>query len=337
MQIKSLRIKSYRSWRIDDRYYSVIVRKKLERLKKFDTLIAEGCREAMVLEVLDISRSTLYRDKRALKQFGLPGLETKSQRPKNTRKPIYSRELENLVLKLRNQEPSWGKIKIHKLLIRDHGIDVSLATVGRIISRFLAKKKIQTAYLAANKNKPKRRRIFNKHATRWKYGMKAENPGEMIQIDHMSVYCNSSCIKHFKAVCPVTRYMVCEVYTTASSTTASKFLTKVIEDMPFKVSSIQVDGGSEFMKHFEALCQELNLKLLVLPPRSPKYNGKVERCNGITREEFYSRYTDVFDITTIKPHLSKYQDKYNTYRPHQALNNLTPMEYIGLKYQNMAA
>ena len=337
MQIESLRIKSYRSWRIDDRSYSKIVKQKLSRLKKFDTLIAGGCKEAMALSALGMSRSMLYRDKCALKKFGLVGLESKSRRPKNIRSPLYSRALEHLVLKLRKQEPTWGKIKLHKLITRDYGVNASEATIGRIISRLLSKKKIQLAYFAANKHKPKRRRIFSKHDSRWKYGMKAEQPGEMIQVDHMSVYSNSSCIKHFKAVCPVTRFMVCEAYTTASSTAASKFLLKIISDMPFKVSSIQVDGGSEFMKHFESLCQELNLKSLVLPPRSPKYNGKVERCNGITREEFYSRYTDVFDIATIRPHLSRYQDKYNTYRPHQAINNLTPMEYIKLEHQNEAA
>jgi len=67
-------------------------------------------------------------------------------------------------LQLRKKEPTWGKNKIHRLIIRDYAMTVSLATVGRIISRLIAK--IKTAYVAANKDKPKRRRIFNKHATR---------------------------------------------------------------------------------------------------------------------------------------------------------------------------
>lgn len=115
-----------------------------------------------------------------------------------------------------------------------------------------------------------------------------KEPGEMVQIDHMSVYSDGSCVKHFKAVCPVSRFMVANVYSNATSYTAAKFLKKVINDAPFKISLIQVDGGSEFMKEFEQLCEELHVKLFVLPPKSPKYNGNVERCNGVTRDDFYS-------------------------------------------------
>lgn len=337
MQIQSLRIKSYRSWKIDDRAYSDTAKKKFKQLQDFAKLKANGMSEAVILEVLCLSRSTYYRMKARYEKYGLAGLEPKSKRPKSTRQPTWDRELENLVLSLRQQEPTWGKNKIHRLLVREHGIDVSVTIVGKIISKLITQKKIKTAYVAANKDKPKRRRIFNKHATRWKYGMKSTKPGEMLQIDHMTVCSNSQSIKHFKAVCPVSKFMVCDVYTTASSKVAANFLRKVIAETPFKISSIQVDGGSEFMKSFEMLCKELAIELLVLPPRMPKYNGHVERCNGITRDDFYSQYHDIFEIVTIKKHLRLFQNKYNTYRPHQALHNLTPMEYLKSHDQNRAA
>lgn len=337
MQIQSLRIKSYRSWKVDDRAYSDAAKKKFKLLQDFEALMASGSNEAVILTVLNISRSTFYRIKAQYDKHGLAGLEPKSKRPNNVRKPGWDKSIESLVLMLRKQEPTWGKNKIHRLIIRDHGITVSLPTVGRIISNLIANNKVKSAYFAANKDKPKRRRVFNKHAIRWKYGMKASKPGEMIQIDHMSVYSNSKCIKHFKAVCPVSKFMVCDAYNRASSRAARDFLRKVINDAPFKISSIQVDGGSEFMKDFEMLCKDLDLGLLVLPPRSPKFNGNVERCNGVTRDDFYSQYDDIFNVSVINVHLRSYQDKYNTYRPHQALHNLTPMEYLKLLDQNRAA
>lgn len=337
MQIQSLRIKSYRSWKIDDRPYSDIAKNRYKLLQDFDALRSDGTNESVIFSVLGISRSTFYRIKRNYTKYGMTGLETKSNRPRNIRQPKWGKGLEKLVLKLRTEEPTWGKNKIHRLIIRDYKIQASLATVGRIISKLIARGKIKTAYYAANRDKPKRRRIFNKHATRWKYGMKATKPGEMLQIDHMTVFSNSHSVKHFKAICPVSKFMICEVYTTASSRAAANFLRKVIDEAPFKINSIQVDGGSEFMKDFEMLCKELAIALLVLPPRSPKYNGNVERCNGITRDDFYSRYNDLFDVTTIRRHLSGYQNKYNTYRPHQALHNLTPMEYLESHDQNRAA
>ena len=59
---------------------------------------------------------------------------------------------------------------------------------------------------------------------------------------------------------------------------------------PFPVRAIQVDGGSEFMAAFEAACQERGITLFVLPPRSPKLNGHVERIDGTHRSEFWELY-----------------------------------------------
>jgi hypothetical protein len=66
---------------------------------------------------------------------------------------------------------------------------------------------------------------------------------------------------------------VAEAYSTATSAQGAKFLEKVIEDLPFSVKSIQVDGGSEFMKDFEKKCEELKIPLFVLPPKKPNGMG----------------------------------------------------------------
>lgn len=243
MQIHSLRIKSYRSWKIDDRPYSDVAKKRFKLLQDFDALKADGGTEIVILKALGIARSTYYKWKGLYTEHGMSGLELKSKSPTHVRQPCWEKQLENLVLKLRRQEPTWGKNKIHRLLTRDYNISLSLATVGRIISKLIAINKIKSAYFAANKDKPKRRRVFNKHATRWKYGMKATKPGELVQIDHMSVYSNGKCVKHFKANCPFSKLMVCDVYNTASSISAASFLKKIIQEMPFDIESIQVDGA----------------------------------------------------------------------------------------------
>ena len=93
--------------------------------------------------------------------------------------------------------------------------------------------------------------------------------------------------------------------------------------------SIQVDGRSEFMADFENACGTEGIKLLVLPPARPTYNGGVERRNRIFREELYARPDlHIKSIKTFRDELSRALDKYNTYRPHQNLKGLTPMEYI---------
>ena len=70
--------------------------------------------------------------------------------------------------------------------------------------------------------------------------------------------------------------------------------------MPFAVKGIQIDGGSEFMAVFEQACADKGLALFVLPPRSPKLNGAVERYQGAWRYEFYA-CSDLPTASTGRP------------------------------------
>ena len=102
---------------------------------------------------------------------------------------------------------------------------------------------------------------------------------------------SSTDIKHFSAVCPITKISVNKAYMRATSKTASLFLAEVIKELPFPVHSIQVDGGSEFMGEFELTCKERNIPLYVLPPRSPELNCNVEKDQWPPREKFYDENT----------------------------------------------
>ncbi len=155
--------------------------------------------------------------------------------------------------------------------------------------------------------------------------MKGLKPGQMIQIDHMSISKNGFSAKHFQAWDPTSKFIHASLYSNAKSRSAKKFLLEFIQKAPFHVESIQVDGGSEFMKEFEEACSELHIKLFVLPPKRPQWNGGVERGNRIFREEFYSRKDIFFDsIPGLRADLLKSIHKYNSYRPHFSLKGLTP-------------
>ena len=329
MQIKSARVVSYRSIRVDETIECKKAHERFKKLTLYEKLRDSGCTEYVALEAIETTRSTLFLWKKRYREDGLRGLVVKSRRPHNTRGPTWDKALRHKVYTLRKQYPFFGKEKIHRLLVRDHGYkQLSVSMVGRILSKLVSLNRILPVSMVTGKNKPKKKRVFNKHAKRWKYGMKSKKPGDLVQVDHMSVTSNSKTIKHFKACCPNSKIMISQVYGNATSKTARSFLEKMIAEMPFEISSIQVDGGSEFMKDFEQACEELKIPLFVLPPRSPKYNGVVERTNGVTRDEFYSQYRNVFDLSEIRVHLQKYQEQYNNFRPHQSLDYLTPAEYI---------
>jgi len=153
--------------------------------------------------------------------------------------------------------------------------------------------------------------------------------GERVQIDHMTVTKNGITFKHFQSWERKSKYIFANVYTNAKASAAKRFLLEFIQKAPFKVLSIQVDGGSEFMADFEEACAELQIPLMVLPPSKPTYNGGVERGNRTFREEFYNRYDLLEDsVRGMQAMLTKAVGKYNTYRPHRNLKGLTPMQYI---------
>ena len=89
-----------------------------------------------------------------------------------------------------------------------------------------------------------------------------------------------------------------------------------------------MDGGSEFQAAFEQACQEMGIRLFVLPPRSPKLNGHVERAQRTHTEEFYELYDGDLEIAPLNQALLAWERIYNTVRPHQSLDGRTPAEYL---------
>ena len=77
--------------------------------------------------------------------------------------------------------------------------------------------------------------------------------------------------------------------------------------------------------------------LEVLPPSKPTYNGGVERANRTFREDFYDEPEIIADsIGALRFDLKNAVAKYNTYRPHFALDGKTPMEYIRINQAKAA-
>jgi transposase InsO family protein len=298
-----------------------------DSVRQWETLKAEGVCDRVCKEFTGISRATYYRYKAVLKTLE-KGRTPPSKKPKKLRKPKWGEAEKQLVLRIRRENPTYGKEKISLIIGRDFDRKISISTVGRIL-KFLSEKGLLTKSSSAPR--AKRKRNFGKnHAQPWTYKKYAEmEMGERVQIDHMTVTKNGICIKHFKAWERRSKYIHAQAYSNAKATSARKFLLEFIETAPFKIKSVQVDGGSEFMAEFEQTCQEKGIPLIVLPPAKPKYNGGVERGNRVFREEFYARTDMLADsLGALRAELKAALNKYNTYRPHKSLDGLTPMAYI---------
>ena len=326
MNIKSMRARSYRSIAADE-HVPEEAAERYRTLQSYDRLRDGGCSEAAALEQLGISRRTLYRWKSALAASGQRGLAPKSTRPRRVRQRAWKPRDVKAVLDVRRKYPFMGKARIQAVLARK-GRELSVSTVGRIIERALEAGAIRPASFCEGRVKPKRRRRFAKWARRWKYGAKATRAGELVQVDHMTYSCDGRTLKEFRAVCPVSRFMVARVCTRATAGNARRFLMDLVGALPFPLVSIQVDGGSEFMADFEEACEELGIPLHVLPPRRPQWNGCVERANRSARAEFWSLYDGPLTVEHVAPQLAKYEFFFNYERPHAALAYRTPNEYL---------
>lgn len=301
--------------------------KILKPVKIWEKLKRENVSDQTCHEMSGISRAQYYRNRKTLKNLER-GIMPPSKRPHKVNKPRWGESEKQWVLKIRRENPTYGKAKIAVILKRDHGGCMSESTVGRIL-KYLSQKGLAPTSCSAPRVKRKRH-FAKRHAQPWTFKNYAHMViGERIQVDHMTVTKNGLSFKHFQAWDRKSKYIHANVYSNAKSSSAKKFLLELIQKCPFKIRSIQVDGGSEFQAEFEAACQELGLPLMVLPPRKPKYNGGVERGNKTFREEFYnsSRFTSD-SIGSVRYDLKQALSKYNSYRPHFALHGLTPLGYI---------
>ena len=160
-------------------------------------------------------------------------------------------------------------------------------------------------------------------------GYAVDQPGDLVQVDTLDVRpVPGVVLKHFTARDIVSRWDVLEARTRATATTAAGFLDRLVARMPFPVRAIQVDGGAEFQAAFEDACQARGIRLFVLPPRSPKLNGCVERAQRTHTEEFYEVTPFSLEIAALNRELLAWGGAYNTVRPHQALGYLTPAQFL---------
>jgi putative transposase len=272
------------------------------------------------------SRSTLYDWRKRYRQQGLNGLADRSRRPHHVRQPLWTEQLVEKVRELRNKYPRWGKDKLVGF-VREAGYDVSVSKVGRILTYLKRKGLLRNPDL----RDPciVRRAQIRPYATRKPKDYLIQAPGDLVQVDTADVRLDGSAMvyKHFAARDYVSRWDVLDVHHNATATNAADFLDVILQRMPFPVRAIQVDGGSEFKAEFEAACQTKGVRLFVLPPRSPKLNGRVERSNGTHKEEFYQMLDPPDSIAELRKGLRTQEVIYNTIRPHQALGQRTPKQF----------
>jgi transposase InsO family protein len=274
-----------------------------------------------------ISRKTFYRWRRRFDPHDLHSLESGSHRPHHRRQPTWTPAWADQLLPLRRRFPRWGKDKL-VILLRRQGLRLSTSMVGRIL-RDLKKRGILVEPLRSPSRHPRRSLRPRPYAVRKPKEYRAIHPGDLVEVDTLDVRPLPGVIwKHFTARDVISRWDVIQAHTRATAATATQFLDSLQQRMPFPIRAVQVDGGSEFAAEFEQACQQRGLRLFVLPPRSPKLNGAVERAQRTHTEEFYQVTDCSLEMGALNRELREWEKTYNTVRPHQSLGYLTPEQYL---------
>ena len=296
------------------------------RLPWMDYYFAHGENAALTCRHFGISRQSFYRWKRRHDPENLVSLEDRSHRPHRRRQPTWTPQLAQRVLRLRQQYPRWGKDKL-VVLLRREALAVSTSMVGRILVH-LKRRGLLVESLPV-RLKARRSRPARPYAVRKPRDYQPQRPGDLVPVDTLELRpLPGVLVKQFTARDVVSRWDVLEAHRRATASLAAQLLDTLQQRMPFPIRAIQVDGGSEFAADFEQACRDRRLRLFVLPPRSPKLNGCVERAQRTHTEEFYEVTPCSWLIPQLNQQLRAWERIYNTIRPHQALHYLTPQQFL---------
>ena len=305
-----------------------ITEKAKQRLKVIDWLRSHGENISLAARHFGLDRKTVRAWRNKFNRVGMLALNDKSHKPKNVRQTTTSWQIVDEIVKIRKEYPVWSKWKIQAILKRKNMI-VSASTIGRILKRKgLIDKRISRKKSRAAKS-PKQR---------YPKGFRITSAGDMVQIDTKFVTMPNRIIYQFTAIDVLTKKRVLRFYSSLLSKNGADFLKVCVAEFPFRIKAIQTDNGKEFLKYFDKLCKELNLPHYYIEARRPKQNTYVENSHGSDEREFYQQGNVDKDIEAMNSSLADWEHIWNCIRPHEALNYLTPDEYLNkIQITNLTA
>ena len=195
--IKSSKQSDQEAEHLCERHLEVYRQQYEEQVNKWAILQEKGMDAQTCQQVVGISRSTYYRHRKILANLER-GILPPPKQPKKVNQPHWGETEKQLVLRVRQQNPTYGKAKIAVILARDYGRKLSESMVGRILKYLMTHEFLQKSPSSVRQ---KRKRDFIKgHAKAWSYKKYEDiEMGERVQVDHMTVRKNG----HAKALSSV--------------------------------------------------------------------------------------------------------------------------------------
>jgi transposase InsO family protein len=159
------------------------------------------------------------------------------------------------------------------------------------------------------------------------YGLKAAGPRNLIEFDMKHIWIPGAVIRYaFVAVDVVTKQAVIHVGSTPSSKQAKLALEKALAVFGTDVMVLNDNGSENFAKAQEYLRSE-GVTQYFARPHTPKDKPHVENLIGKLQTECLDEDRTSHTVLELQNQINRWLNDYHYFRPHQALDYLTPEEY----------
>jgi len=274
----------------------------------------EGANVRELCSRFQVSPKTFYKWLKRSKSESERGLRNRSRRPHRSPRQTEPR-VENKILAVRRQHPSWGARKIHRILVNNGEAErPAPSTVHRVLQR----------------NGQINRAESQKHQAWQRF--EHEAPNELWQMDFKGWFhtadrqrCNPLTVLDDHS-----RYVVClQACLNQQTETVQTQLTATFRryGLPERMS---MDNGSPWGDDLQHRFTPLTVWLIRLGvaishsrPYHPQTQGKDERFHR-TLDVDLLRWQHFRDLSHVQKHFDEYRNLYNRERPHQALGLEVP-------------
>lgn len=307
---------------------------RLEVINHFNQFGLDSTKQAF-----KVSKATVYRWKNVFKQSSgiLSSLIPKSRRPKKIRQMTTDSRLLEMIIELRKLHPRIGKRKIKPLLDK-YAIGLTIKpiavdTIGKVIKRnhLFYQKQGRIYHNPSSKYATKK---IN-YKTKVKHSPSIINSG-YLEIDTITLFVDGLKKYVYHALDIQNKFDFAYTYNKLNSQNTVDFIEKLKTVYPLSsgIKTVQTDNGLEFLGDFHQYLVNQGTDHFFIYPRCPKINGFIERSNRSLKEEFISHHLDllVTDLNEFNHQLIEHLLWYNTERPHQSLNFMSPIDYLLKRY-----
>lgn len=297
-----------------------------------------------------ITEEMKYRQR--LCEYALKYGVTKAARRYHTYRQFVYRQLEKYdgtvqSLALRSRRPHTSpnshtddELKLIKRMLKRNGIYGLAEVYVRCQSKGYTRS-FGSMCRQIRKNRYRKPAIRRKSYTKY-IRMDGRFPGEKVQVDIK--YVPDECIRfqsygcryyQITAIDEYSRKRTLEIVKEKSTYETTKFIKQLESRMGFRIKSIQVDNGSEFVNDgdrtskesaFEKSSKSFEMQLRRTRPYSPWQNGKVERSHREDGKILYGRKVFTSE-KELRKQVSKHEARYNN-TAKTVLNFRSPNEIV---------